>query len=72
MVISSLIARELLNKIIESVETPGINLFFVSESHITAIINLFITVAGYFKEHEDIIDFISHLLIKVFKNKNTN
>lgn len=68
MVISSLIAHELLDQIVRSVQTPGIDLFFVSESHITALIYLFISTAGNFPEYDNAIDFICHLIIKVFKN----
>jgi len=65
--ISSLIAHDLLIKISECVNHPGLDLFFVSESHIQAIINLFVDKLNY-PDYENIVDFMAHLILKVYKN----
>lgn len=69
-IICSLIAKELLVHMIDKAHHPGINLYFVSESHIQALINLFTDAVDY-SNLNNMVDFMAHLLIKIYVSEDT-
>ncbi|KAH0574500.1 Inositol-hexakisphosphate/diphosphoinositol-pentakisphosphate 1-kinase [Spironucleus salmonicida] len=67
-VISGLIAHEMLKEIAEQLETPGIQLYFVSESLLHGICNSIRRYIGIVDRQW--IDFMSHIIIKLYKSQS--
>jgi hypothetical protein len=56
----------MMNDIKHNLKIPGMHMYFVSESHINAIINLFRSETKY--RIDEVVDFMAHLIIKVYTN----